>query len=106
MKSPDISKEQIVIGKNYAGEVILDLNELSPEDIGVEIIIAELGTPEGQIKLIHSQEFKLIGLNGRIATYSVDIVPNKTGAYDFGIRVFPKNPELPHRQDFGFVKWI
>lgn len=104
--SPDISKEEIVMGKNYAGEVILDLNELSPEDIGVEIIIAEMITLEHHVKIIHTQEFKLIELTGRIAKYVVDVVPFKTGAFDFGIRIFPKHADLPHRQDFSFVKWI
>lgn len=106
VKSPDISKEEIVLGKKYVGEVVLDLNELSADDIGVEIIIVELVTAENQIKIIHSQEFNLLNIHGRIATYSVDVVPNKTGAYDFGIRIFPKNKELPHRQDFSLVKWI
>jgi len=106
VKSPDVSKEPIMLGKNYIGEVVLDLNELSPNDIGVEIVIAEMITAENQIKLIHTQEFKMEDLRGRIATYSVNIVPTKTGAFDFGIRIYPKNPELPHRQDFNFVKWI
>jgi phosphorylase/glycogen(starch) synthase len=106
VKSPDISKEPIVIGKEYLGEVILDLNELSPEDLGVEIVIAEMINDEKQIKLTYKQEFKLVDLKGRIATYHVDIVPTKTGAYDFGIRIFPKHKELPHRQDFNFLKWI
>jgi phosphorylase/glycogen(starch) synthase len=106
VKSPDVSKEPIMLGKNYIGEVVLDLNELSPDDIGVEIVIAEMVTAENQVKLIHTQEFKLVDIQGKIATYSVNIVPTKTGAFDFGIRIYPKNPELPHRQDFNFVKWI
>lgn len=106
VKSPDISKESIMIGKSYLGEVVLDLNELSPEDIGVEIVIAEMITAENQIKLIHKQEFNLVDLKGKIATYNVDIVPAKTGAYDLGIRIFPKHKDLPHRQDFNFVKWV
>lgn len=107
VKSPDISKEPIVLGKNYFGEVVLDLNELSPDDIGVEIVIAELAAPDSdKVKVIFTQEFKLISIEGKIASYKVDIVPVKTGAYDFGIRIYPKNENLPHRQDFNLVKWI
>lgn len=107
VKSPDISKEPIVLGKNYYGEVILDLNELSADDIGVEIVIAEMVEPDSNnVKVVFSQEFKLVSLEGKIATYKVDIVPVKTGAYDFGIRIFPKNENLPHKQDFNLVKWI
>jgi phosphorylase/glycogen(starch) synthase len=106
VKSPDISKEPIILGNSYIGEVILDLNELSPDDIGVEIVVAEMITAENQIKVIYTQEFKLVDLKGRIATYTVDIVPNRTGAFDLGIRIFPKHVELPHRQDFNLLKWI
>jgi alpha-glucan phosphorylase-like protein len=103
---PDISKESIILGKQYKGEVILDLNELSADDIGVEIVIAEMITVENQIKLTHKQEFSLIKVEGNIATYMVDIVPTKTGNFDLGVRIFPKHAELPHRQDFNLVKWI
>lgn len=107
VKSPDISKEPIVLGKNYIGEVVLDLNELSADDIGVEIVIAEMVAPDSdKVKVIFTQEFKLVSLEGKIATYKVDIVPVKTGAYDFGIRIYPKNVNLPHKQDFNLVKWI
>lgn len=106
VKSPDISKEPIMIGKSYVGEVVLDLNELSPEDIGVEIVIAEMIESENQVNLVHKQEFKILEIKEKIVTYQVDIVPTKAGSYDFGIRIFPKSPELPHRQDLNFVKWI
>lgn len=107
VKSPDISKEPIVLGKNYYGEVVIDLNELSAEDIGVEIVIADMVEPDSNdVKVIFTQEFKMVSLEGKIATYKVEIVPVKTGAYDFGIRIFPKNPNIPHKQDFNLVKWI
>lgn len=106
VKSPDISKEPIVLGKNYEGEVILDLNELSADDIGVEIVIAEMVAGSDAMKVIFTQDFKLVSLEGKIATYKVDIVPVKTGAYDFGIRIYPKNANLPHKQDFNLIKWI
>jgi hypothetical protein len=31
---------------------------------------------------------------------------NLAGVYEYGFRIFPKNADLPHRQDFGLVKWI
>lgn len=106
VKLPDVLKENIVSGKTYKGEVVLDLNELSPEDIGVEIVIVEMIIPDNQVKIVHSQELKLVSLNGKIATYDVDVVPTKTGAFDLGIRIFPKHADLPHRQDFNLITWI
>lgn len=106
VKSPDITKEPIVLGKNYFGEVVLDLNELSTSDIGVEIVIAEVSSSENKVKVIHVQEFEMVAAEGKIATYKVKITPTKTGAFDFGIRIFPKHKDVPHRQDFNLIKWI
>jgi len=105
-KTPDIHREAIMIGQEYKCEVILDLNELSPDDIGVEFLVVEMQSEHGQIKLHENKEFKLAGVSGRTAVYEVTLLPKITGAFDFGIRMFPKNSKLPHRQDFSLVKWI
>ncbi|MFN4254638.1 MAG: hypothetical protein ACK4Q5_06505 [Saprospiraceae bacterium] len=26
--------------------------------------------------------------------------------FEYGFRMFPKHPLLPHRQDFGLVRWL
>jgi phosphorylase/glycogen(starch) synthase len=106
IKTPDVLKEQIIVGNEYKCEVALDLNELDPEDIGVEFLIVEMLPGEGKTKLYDHKEFKLAGVSGRTAIYEVTLLPLKTGAFEFGIRMFPKNQALPHRQDFSLVKWI
>ena len=40
------------------------------------------------------------------ATYQVAVFPERTGMYMVGTRYYPKNPRLPHRQDFPLVKWL
>jgi phosphorylase/glycogen(starch) synthase len=39
-----------------------------------------------------------------VAKYTADIMPEKTGVYQVGRRIYAKNPLLPHRQDFECVK--
>ncbi len=41
-----------------------------------------------------------------VAKYSVDVLPEKTGAYMVGARAFAKHPLLAHRQSFECVKWL
>ena len=41
-----------------------------------------------------------------VAKYEVNVLPEKTGAYEVCCRVFAKNALLPHRQDFECVKWL
>ncbi|MDR1865251.1 MAG: alpha-glucan family phosphorylase [Bacteroidales bacterium] len=106
VKTPDVLREEIIVGNEYKCEVAIDLNELNPEDIGVEFLIVEMLSEKRRTKLYEHKEFNLAGVSGRTAIYEVTLLPLKTGAFEFGIRMFPKNPALPHRQDFSLVKWI
>ncbi|MFC2137333.1 alpha-glucan family phosphorylase [Bacteroidota bacterium] len=103
---PEISKENIIVGKKYIGEVIIDLKELSPEDIGIELIIADSDNETSEMHIIYKKEFDLVQTKDNIAQYEVNITPNDPGVFEIGMRIFPKNESLPHRQDFALVKWI
>ena len=52
------------------------------------------------------KEFSLKEFADGTAKYEVTVLPEQTGAYQVGARVFAKNPLLPHRQDFECVKWL
>ena len=41
-----------------------------------------------------------------VATYRASIVPEVAGMYESAARLYAKNPDLPHRQDFELVKWL
>jgi len=89
------------VGKKYSAEVVLDLKELSPDEIGVEVIITE----NKQI-LIDKIEFELSKNSNGKTYYNAEIIPTKPGSYTYGFRVFPKHPELAHRQDFRYLRWV
>ena len=85
---------------------MIDLNELLPSDIGVEIVIADLVGGENIPKVSYTQEFELEKVEDRRAYYKIEITPTRPGVFEFGIRIFPKNKNLPHRQDFNYLRWI
>ncbi len=101
----DTSRQAIVLGKEYLSEVVLDLGNLSPEEVGVELVIAEL-VENGDVTIKHTQEFDLEHVEGQRATFKLLFVPTDPGVFDSGIRVYAKNNELPHRMDFTLVRWI
>ena len=86
-------------------ELVLSLGDLSPEDIGVEVVFAQMDN-RGNRHIAHVQEFKVAEFKDGQAKYTVDVLPEKTGAYEVCARVFAKNPLMPHRQDFECVKWL
>jgi len=93
------------IGEEYPAKVVLDLKGLSPEEIGLEMIVTEQGNNDAQ-KLIERFEFSAGQAEGSVCTYMLNLRLMNPGAYNYGLRIFPKNPELPHRQDFRYVRWI
>lgn len=86
-------------------EVVLDLGRLKPEDIGVEIVFCS-SDKKGALHISVVTELQIVETaNGKVK-YQAEVLPERTGMYQMGIRIFPKNPRLPHRQDFPLVKWL
>jgi len=86
-------------------EVVLDLGRLHPEDIGVEVIFST-SDEKGDLHIQNVCELTVTKYENGKATYQAETLPDRTGMYQVGTRIFPKNPLLPHRQDFPLVKWL
>ena len=50
--------------------------------------------------------FKVVSREGNIVTYEVSDKLRDPGAFRYSYRLYPCNPNLPHRQDFAYVRWI
>ena len=100
-----VDKESMVLGEKYHFEVKLDVATLSPEEIGVEIVVAKQMVGQQAPDVLLTEQLSLVNTEGNVATYSLDFAPNRTGAFDIALRVYPKNEKLPYRQDFALVKW-
>ena len=90
---------------NLKVEVVLNLADLSPEDIGVEILFATTDHKQ-KLHIQETNELKCVDFNDGVATYRAEFIPDKTGMYQVATRMYAKNPLLPHRQDFELVKWL
>ena len=52
------------------------------------------------------RELELEKTEGTISTYKVALALTYPGLFKFGIRIFPSNTLLPHKQDFPLLKWL
>ena len=85
--------------------VVLDLGRLRPEDVGVEILFTTQDA-KGEMHVQEVDELQMTSFENGVATYEAALLPEHTGMYQVAKRIFPKNPLLPHRQDFPLVKWL
>lgn len=93
------------IGQEYPARVVVDLKGLTSKDVGLELVIALNGNSQ-PMKLVEKMEFAVEKCEGSMATFFLDVHIQKSGTYSYGLRLFPKNENLGHRQDFRYVKWL
>jgi phosphorylase/glycogen(starch) synthase len=86
-------------------EIVLNLGDLRPEYVGVELVFAQTDN-HGQLHIDQVNELQVVEAQDGTARYAVDVMPATTGAFQVGLRIFAKHPLLPHRQDFECVKWV
>lgn len=102
---PDNVRQSLALGKEYVCELKVNIGDLNPEDIGVEILIADQNA-KGEYRIRDIFPFHLESFDDGIALYKAQIIPDFTGMYQVAGRMFAKNAALPHRQDFELVRWL
>jgi glycogen phosphorylase/synthase len=102
---PDSTLKPMILGEPFRAELILDMNELSSEDVGIEILFGKKVNDVVNEPIL-VKEMEVFRSTGDIVTFACEVPIEEAGVYDFAFRLFPKNKLLAHRQDFNLVKWI
>ncbi len=92
-------------GHDYTAEIALDVKKIPKENVGVEFIITYM-SKQGEHEFVASEEFKLVNYKSGKCLYRANLVPEKAGSFFYGIRIYPKHKDLPHKQDFYLLRWI
>ncbi len=87
------------------GRVVIDKKNL-PCDIGVEVVVIDHDNLHKGPRFIEAFEFDLVKTEGSRLYFETAQSLNDPGTRQYGLRVFPKHPGLPHRNDFAYMKWI
>ncbi|MDR2886453.1 MAG: alpha-glucan family phosphorylase [Bacteroidales bacterium] len=92
-------------GQEYKAEVALSLKNIPADNVGVEFVITTF-SKTGEYKYVDREVFELISCKGDKCYYRSKFTPEKAGSFYYGIRIYPKHEDLPHRQDFYLLRWI
>jgi starch phosphorylase len=61
---------------------------------------------EGNEHVFSVEPLKMVKKDGNLYTFEVEHSPKQAGQYKSAVRMYPCNKNLPHRQDFCYVKWL
>lgn len=92
-------------GKKYTMQYVIDEQGLD-DAVGLELVSLKSNTSTDDHEVYSVRPFKVKGHEGNLYTFEAVIEPDVAGAFRSCVRMYPKNVNLPHRQDFCYVKWI
>ncbi len=105
MEVPDTSNHSLPLGEHFKASLKLHVQHLKPSDLGLEVVFYRR-LSETELELIAIYPLELKSQKDAHATFVCDVVPHTAGVFEFGFRLYPNNPLLAHRQDFGLVRWL
>ena len=103
----DSANKAFPLGQKLCPKIVLDIGELSPGDIGIEmVLIAKRKHEDDPVKLISTHDLNMASSDKCHVTFECKIPVTQSGVYEYGFRLYPKNSLLAHRQDFPLMRWI
>ena len=75
------------------------------KDVKLELVVYR-EEEDGQIKFFRAERFDVVAQDGDIFTYNCKVPFHENGTFRFAYRAYPWNENLPHRQDFAYLKWF
>lgn len=105
VKIPDEMLYMPLVGKTYDVEVTIDTKGLG-NCIGIELVAVPTESNNNEPQTYSVQELEVVKEEGNLITYALKNTIARAGAFRFSFRMYPKNPNLPHRQDFAYVRWF
>ena len=103
-KVEELKNGDIESGKEYTITYVIDEKGLN-DAIGLELVTTYT-TADGKQHVYSVEPFSVIKKEGDLYTFQVKHSLSNAGSFKVSYRMFPKNPELPHRQDFCYVRWF
>lgn len=103
-KPDDVTNGSIMSGKKYTIQYVIDENGLD-DALGLELITLQTDS-NGQDHIHKVEPFKMVKREGNLYTFELEHMLGYAGSFKVAYRLYPKNENLPHRQDFCYVKWF
>lgn len=91
-------------GKEYTLRYVIDEQGLNGA-VGLELVSIKTDK-NGEEHIFSKREFKMVGREGNNYTFEATFEPDVAGAFKSCVRMYPKNENLVHREDFCYVKWL
>ena len=103
-KSEELLQASIQSGRDYTITYVIDEKGLN-DAIGIELVTI-FTDADGKEHVYSVEPFEVVKKEGTLYTFQATHSLSNAGSFKVAYRMYPKNPDLPHRQDFCYVRWF
>ena len=103
-KSEELRQGNVESGKEYTITCVVDEKGLK-DAVGIELVVTYTNA-EGKEYIYSVTPMDLVKTEGNLYTFQMKHSLSNAGSFKIAYRMFPKNDELAHRQDFCYVRWF
>jgi starch phosphorylase len=100
----DLVGSDLETGQNYMLRYVIDEQGLD-DAVALEKVNVFVDK-DGEEHIYSIEPLKMVGREGNNFTFEAKLAPQQAGEYKSAVRIYPKHKNLPHRQDFCYVKWV
>ncbi len=104
VSATNIADLEITSGNDLKFTVVVDEKGLD-DAVGIEVVSIETDS-EGKDHINCVDALELVKKDNNIHTFEGIHSVNHAGTFKVAYRMYPKNADLPHRQDFCYVRWF
>lgn len=103
-KNDEETNGNIEAGRMYTTRVVVDEAGLD-NAVGLELV-SMVTDKDGNDRIYNVVPFEMVGKEGNNFVFEGKHNLDNAGSFKICFRMYPKNENLPHRQDFCYVKWF
>ena len=103
-KEEDMIKGDVLSGRKYKVKYVIDEQGLD-DAVGLELVTI-YKDEDGREYVSQVEQFEVTKREGNLFTFEGTHTIPTAGSFKVAYRLYPKNADLPHRQDFCYVKWF
>ncbi len=93
------------IGTNIHVDAVLDLGQLQPNDVLLELYVGPIDD-DGQLSKGQAIPMELVGPAGeKKFKYAVDLPCSQSGMTGYTVRVMPRHEKIVNPRDLGMIRW-
>ncbi|MBR6418669.1 MAG: alpha-glucan family phosphorylase, partial [Bacteroidales bacterium] len=100
----DIPSTGLETGQKYTLRYVIDEQGLD-DAVALEKVNV-FTNKDGEERIYSIEPLKMVRREGNNFVFEASLAPQQAGEYKSAVRMYPKNSNLPHRQDFCYVKWL